>query len=167
VCDGANAVVNPVPAVAPGGSLKICIHLPSSVTGVTLSKVYEATLTQPGGNSISSTAVHLGTASNSFTSTDCPTGILCTVQTTVVGAFFVDDTLGLTMTGSVLMKVGRRMLEIPVPTSMHGARGLGYAEAHGNFDVAVPLAAGEQSTSSASDGSVLFAAATLLAFALV
>ena len=70
------------------------------------------------------------------------------------------------MTGSVIMKVGHRMLEVPVP-SVRGARNLVTAEPHGEFDVGVPLAASAQSTSSASDGSGLFAAATLIAFALV
>jgi hypothetical protein len=94
------------------GSLKTCIHL---MTSATLSKGYEAALAQPGIG-ISSTAVQLETASNSFTSTDCPTGtFLCTIQTTVVGAFFADDTLALSMPGSVLMKSVVVRWESPCP----------------------------------------------------
>jgi hypothetical protein len=138
------------------------------VTGVTLSEVYEAKLTQ-ATSLITSTAVHLGVAQNTFTPTNCPTGILCTVQTTIVGAFFADDSKALSVTGSVIMKVGRRMLEVPVSSTIRGgARNLVTAEPRGEFDVSVPLAAAEQSTSSASGGSVLFVAVTLLAsFAVV
>ena len=71
------------------------------------------------------------------------------------------------MTGTIIMKVGRRMLEVPMPSIRGGARNLVEADPRGGFDVGIPLTAGEQSTSSASESSVLFAAATLLAFALV
>ena len=170
VCDGDNEQVGAtgadVPAVVPGGSLKICITLPATVSGVTLASVYDATLSQSDAG-ISSQAVIEGNVQNSFTSTSCPNPNLCTVATTVVGAFFTDDTKALSLSGSCLMAIGRRMLEVPLP-SVHGARNMVEADGRGEFDIAVPLAAAAESTSSASDStSVLFAAATLFALVLV
>lgn len=172
VCDGANAEVTPVPDIVPGGSLKICIGLPASVAGVTLASVYDAKLTQ-AVTAIESQAILLGVPQNTFTSTSCPTGVLCTFQTTVVGSFFSQDGNGLSVTGSCLMAIGRRMLEVPMPSAVRGARNMEgketvAGEGKGEFDVAVPLATDEKSDSSASDSSsVLFAAATLFALALV
>ena len=172
VCDGSNVEVAPVPAMVPGGSLKICIGLPASVAGVALASVYDAKLSQ-AVTLIESQAILAGVPQNTFTSTSCPTGVLCTVQTTVVGSFFSQDGNALSLTGSCIMAIGRRMLEVPMPSAVRGARNMEGKEAvegegKGEFDVAVPLAADEKSDSSASDSSsVLFAAATLFAFALV
>ena len=172
VCNEANEQVGTspagVPPVVPGGSLKLCITLSNTVSGVTLASVYDATLSQPG-TGISSQAVIEGDVQNSFTSTSCSTnGLLCTVQTTVVGAFFTEDGNSLTLSGSCLMAIGRRMLEVPMP-SIRGARNMAVeADGRGEFDTAVPLAALAESTSSASDSSsALFATATLFALVLV
>ena len=162
-CDASDATLTS-PTFAPGSSLRICITMSSTVAGVTLGSVYSAVLTQ-ATTAITSTPIALGVVTNSFTSTAC-SATLCTVETTVVGAFFADDTKALSMTGSVLMQVGRRMVEVPVP-SIRGARNMVGADAKGDFAVAVPLAANSKSASSASESSMIFAAASLFALALV
>ena len=160
------------PQIAPGGSIKICITLPSadSVAGVSLASVYDAKLTQAITN-IEFEAISEGVP-NSFTSTSCPADGLCTVETTVVGAFFAADENALSLSGSCIMAIGRRMLEVPMP-SIRGARNMVEGEGRGNFDIAIALATDGQAISSANDSSssssssVLFAASTLFALALV
>jgi hypothetical protein len=66
VCDGSNAPLDPVPPVSPGGSLKVCIRLPSSVAGVTLGTVHDALFTQAVTN-VQSLAVDQALSQNTYT----------------------------------------------------------------------------------------------------
>ena len=154
VCDvNDEKVTLPVPAFQVGGSLKICITLPAiTVAGVTLASVYDAKLSQ-NVTGIESQAISAGAIQNTFTITSCSTsGLLCKFETTLIGAFFNEDENALSVSGTCLLAIGRRMLEVPLP-SIQGSAARNMVEAtagRGEFDVTVSLAAVTESTSSAS-----------------
>ena len=121
-CDAEfNEVVSPT-ALAPGDTISICVAYSAGVSGVHLGSVYSSVLSQDGGYTFATIAD--GTVLNSFTSVDCATlPDTCRITTTVIGAFFADDSLPVQISGTALMSIGRRMVEVPVKTAMRRKTG--------------------------------------------
>lgn len=114
MCDADNVPLDPVPVIAPGGSVRTCINLPSTVAGVALASIYDAKLVQQS-TGVESVSIVTGVTQNSFTSGSCPTGVFCVLETTVPGDFFLNSTQGISLEGSCIMAIGRRMVEVRLP----------------------------------------------------
>lgn len=113
ICNDSGEVVATPPAITPGGTLQVCITYPDGVAGVTVGSVYQSTISQPTGPSLETIAT--GTVQHDFTSVDCSSiANLCRIKSNIVRGFFLDDTKDLTIAGTALMFIGRRMLRVPV-----------------------------------------------------
>jgi hypothetical protein len=115
ICNDAGVLVAAPAAIIPGGSLQVCVTYPSGVSGVSVGSIYEATISQTNGPSLQT--ISTGTVQHDFTSVDCSSvANTCRIKTNVVRNFFTSDTKNLTISGTALMKIGRRMVRVPVVT---------------------------------------------------
>jgi hypothetical protein len=116
-CDAQFNEVTTPPNLAPGDAVSICVIYSAGVAGVNIGSVYSAVMSQSGGFSF--TRITDGTILQPFTSVDCSTEAnTCRITTTVVGAFFTNDSLAVQMSGTALMAIDRRMMEVPIQTSL-------------------------------------------------
>lgn len=105
-----NATEVPSPAaILPNGVLQVCISYTGAVAGIAVGSVYSATIDQTNGFNL--VIVTAGSVQHDFTTIDCTSVAgTCRVKTNIVRNFFALDNENLSISGTVLMAIGRREL---------------------------------------------------------